>query len=164
MAPLRILLLELFVLLGFAISGYTIHVENQINKVPGYVAACDLGAWSQCTKVFSSPWAHILRHWGLVEEGSILDFSLPELAIFWFLALFFYPVFRKKLPMAPEVFALLGLGSLGFNAYLGFVLKFKLKEFCIICFSTYVINCSCVACLFFDYRASRASKVASKEN
>merc|ERR550532_90687 len=97
-APLRIFVLELFVLLGIVISIYTIYVEGQISKVPGYQAACDLGSWSSCSRVFTSPWAHILRHWGLVERGGLLDLSLPQLAIPYFTLLLVYPVARRKSP------------------------------------------------------------------
>ena len=49
-----------------------------------------------------------------------------------------YPVARRKIHFAPAVFMAIGVGSIGFNIYLACVLKFILKEFCIICASTYV--------------------------
>lgn len=114
-------------LLGFAISFYTIHVENQIGRTPGYQAACDLGSWSSCSKVFTSPWAHILRHWGLVEPGSALDLSLPQLALPMYALYFFYPVARKTSPLAPTAYLAIGVASVCFSVYLACVLKFILR-------------------------------------
>eukprot|EP00747_Dinoflagellata_sp_TGD_P164413 gnl/TRDRNA2_/TRDRNA2_184319_c0_seq1.p1 gnl/TRDRNA2_/TRDRNA2_184319_c0~~gnl/TRDRNA2_/TRDRNA2_184319_c0_seq1.p1 ORF type:complete len:193 (-),score=23.47 gnl/TRDRNA2_/TRDRNA2_184319_c0_seq1:203-697(-) len=163
MAPIRILLLELFALLGIAVSIYTIYVEGQINRVPGYVAACDIASWSSCSAVFKSPWSHILRHWGLVEEGSMLDLSLPELAIPYFLVLLVYPVARRKSELAPAAYLALGCVSIAFNIYLACVLKFILKEFCIICATTYAVNGSCFTCIVLDFRARVALASKSKK-
>lgn len=160
MAPLRILLLTLFAMLGIALSIYTIHVEGQIAKVPGYQALCDIGsgwlAGSSCSKVFTSSWSHILSHWGLVEKGGPLDLSLPQLAIPYFVVLLGYPVARKASPtLAPPAFFAVSCASICFSLYLASILKFVLKEFCIICFSNYVINGCVFVCLLLDLRASR---------
>ena len=80
-APRRILGLAFFAFLGILVNIYTLHVESNLSTIPGYQPACDLGSWSSCSKVFTSPWAHILSHWGLVERGGPLDLSLPKLAI-----------------------------------------------------------------------------------
>merc|ERR1712032_476693 len=98
-------------------------------------------------KVFTSPWAHILSHWGLVERGDLLDLSLPQLAIPYFLVLMFYPVARRKSLHASTLYLAIGVAAICFNVYLACVLKFILKEFCIICASTYVINGTCFACI-----------------
>merc|ERR1719487_2834472 len=96
MAPKRILLLVLMSLLGIVVQLYTMYVESQIRSIPGYQAACDLGSWSSCSNVFKSPWAHILRHWGLVERGSPLDLSLPQLSLLYNFLLMTYPAARKS--------------------------------------------------------------------
>merc|ERR1712060_800695 len=147
---------------GIAISLYTIHVENQIAKIPGYQPACDLGSWSSCSKVFSSPWAHILRHWGLVEKGSLFDLSLPQMAIPYFLLLMIYPIARRKSSYAPSFYLAVGVGAIAFNVYLACILKFVLKEFCVICATTYVVNGCCFVCLVLDYRASAKREACKK--
>eukprot|EP00933_Yihiella_yeosuensis_P014093 TRINITY_DN12761_c0_g1_i2.p1 TRINITY_DN12761_c0_g1~~TRINITY_DN12761_c0_g1_i2.p1 ORF type:complete len:169 (-),score=17.95 TRINITY_DN12761_c0_g1_i2:151-657(-) len=159
-APKRLLVLEFFVILGIALNIYTMYVESQIAQVPGYVPACNLGSWSSCSKVFTSPYAHILSYWGLVEKGSTLDLSLPQLAIPYFLLLMFYPVARKMSNLMPIVFLGIGIASIGFNVYLACILKFVLKEFCVICASTYFINGSCFTCIVLDYRASKRQAIA----
>mmetsp|Transcript_16345 Transcript_16345/g.45233 ORF Transcript_16345/g.45233 Transcript_16345/m.45233 type:complete len:165 (+) Transcript_16345:96-590(+) len=160
-APCRILVLELCVVLGILLNVYTMHIESQIGKIPGYQPACDVG-WASCSKVFTSPWAHILRHWGLVEQGSLFDLSLPQLAIPYFLLLMSYPVARRKSSYAPSLFLGVGVCSIAFNIYLACILKFVLKEFCIICASTYVINGSCFACIVLDFMASRRRDTGKK--
>mmetsp|Transcript_18613 Transcript_18613/g.43349 ORF Transcript_18613/g.43349 Transcript_18613/m.43349 type:complete len:167 (+) Transcript_18613:96-596(+) len=161
MAPLRILLLVFINFLGMALNIYTIHVETKIHQVPGYVAACDIASWSSCSKVFSSSWAHILSHWGLVEKGSPLDLSLPQLGILYQLLLLCYPVARRKSKLAPALYLGIGCGSIGFTVYLACVLKFVLKEFCIICATTYVINASCFSCILLDFLAGRKKEVSA---
>lgn len=214
---LPLVLLEVFVVLGLVISGYTIHLEHEIEKnrtdcktakdcktcsklpakasaqcidsvcwglmdngfickgradgfplpgggecnkgkqyvrCPEYVAMCDLGAWSKCSKVFTSPWSHILVHWGIAAEGSMLDLTLPVLGSFWFVLLGLYPFLNGLFSFVPAFYSLLGAGSLCFNGYLGWVLKTKLQEFCIVCFSTYVVNCSSVVCVWCHWRAT----------
>lgn len=121
---------------------------------PEYEAMCDLGEWSKCSKVFGSPWSHILVHWGVAKEGSALDFTLPQLGVCWFVLLSVYPFVHRKHRLAPTLYSLLCAGSLCFNGYLGWVLKTKLHEFCIVCFSTYIVNCSSVLCVWSDWRAS----------
>lgn len=139
-------------------------------RCPAYVAMCDLGQWSQCSKVFTSPWSHILVHWGIAEEGGPLDFSLPQLGMVWFLLLGVYPLLARFFSFVPLCYSLAGAGSLVFNAYLGWVLKTKLKEFCVVCFSTYIINGSSVLCVWFHFRSTRrgtegkAQKESKKTN
>mmetsp|Transcript_84530 Transcript_84530/g.239770 ORF Transcript_84530/g.239770 Transcript_84530/m.239770 type:complete len:166 (+) Transcript_84530:48-545(+) len=156
MAPLRILVLTFFASLGLLLQFYTMHVEAQAGRVPGYQAACDLAAWGMsCTRVFTSPYAHILRHWGLVSRGSLLDLSLPQLALPYFLLLLSYPAARRRSPLAPAAFLAVAAASIAFNVYLACILKFVLKEFCIICASTYVINGTCFTCILVDYYKRR---------
>lgn len=131
---------------------------------PEYEAMCDLGAWSKCSKVFSSPWSHILVHWGIAKKGGPLDYTLPQLGIVWFLLLAIYPLVRRSHPYAPTLFSLAGAGSLCFNGYLGWVLKTQLQEFCIVCASTYVANVSSVLCVWTDWRASRCTSVRNGTN
>eukprot|EP00405_Crypthecodinium_cohnii_P027806 CAMPEP_0206512470 /NCGR_PEP_ID=MMETSP0324_2-20121206/60907_1 /ASSEMBLY_ACC=CAM_ASM_000836 /TAXON_ID=2866 /ORGANISM="Crypthecodinium cohnii, Strain Seligo" /LENGTH=142 /DNA_ID=CAMNT_0054004451 /DNA_START=200 /DNA_END=628 /DNA_ORIENTATION=+ len=139
------------------------YIESQISSVPGYQPACDLGSFSSCSKVFTSPWAHILSHWGLVEKGSQLDLSLPQLAIPYFVVLMFYPVARRKLSFGPTLYLAAGVGSLAFTIYLACILKFVLKEFCVICFSTYVINGTCFTCILRDYLALKRGRGSTKK-
>merc|ERR1712217_240471 len=124
---------------------------------------CDIEAWgSSCSKVFTSPYAHILSHWGLVERHHPLDLSLPMLSIPYFGVLLFYPAVRRKFAFMRTAYLLLGLFSIGFNVYLASILKFVLKEFCIICASTYAINGTCFTCIVLDYRAMGSAKKVKK--
>jgi vitamin-K-epoxide reductase (warfarin-sensitive) len=43
-------------------------------------------------------------------------------------------------PIIADLFMVGGLLSLAFSAYLAYILRFVLHEFCIICVSSYVIN------------------------
>merc|ERR1739848_100824 len=100
----------------------------------------------------TSPYAHILSHWGLVEKGTVLDVGLPVLAIPYFVVLLFYFPVRRKMPWVSGLYLLMGCAGIAFNVYLACILKFVLKEFCIICATTYVINGTCFTCIILDYR------------
>mmetsp|Transcript_43179 Transcript_43179/g.99540 ORF Transcript_43179/g.99540 Transcript_43179/m.99540 type:complete len:169 (+) Transcript_43179:92-598(+) len=164
MAPLRILFLVFLTFLGIALNIYTIHVETKVHQVPGYVAACDIASWgSSCTRVFSSSYGHILSHWGLVEKGDTLDLSLPQLGIVYQILLLCYPIARRKSKLAPTVYLGIACGSIGFTVYLACVLKFVLKEFCIVCATTYVLNGSCFTCILLDYLAARRKREVQTE-
>ena len=163
MLPLRISLLVSFSLLGIALNLYTIHVEMRLNEVPDYEAACDIGSWSSCSKVFSSPWAHIFSHWGLVTRGGLLDLSLPKLAIMYQLLLLCYPCARSKWKLLmPTVYLAMACMSVAFTVYLASILKLVLMEFCIICATTYVINACCFTCILLDYLDAK-KRVASSD-
>jgi vitamin-K-epoxide reductase (warfarin-sensitive) len=63
-------------------------------------------------------------------------------------------------PVIADLFMIGGLLSLAFSAYLAYILRFVLHEFCIICVSSYVIN---IALFIFSARERmRMIKVEDK--
>ena len=73
--------IRLFGAAGFLVSAYALHVERGIeNEGPDYQPLC-VTTWGSCVSVFSSSYAHILSHWGLVARGSALDFSLASMGL-----------------------------------------------------------------------------------
>jgi uncharacterized membrane protein len=135
--PLHIL----FVLLGFIVSGYTLHIEAMLVNVPGYEPSCDSSRLQMsCSKVFSSKYAKILSYWGLVTVGSAFDFSLPQLAIAYFSLALSAPAMIRRIPSTARFFRIVSYCAVAFNLYLAYILKFKLGEFCIVCVTNYVIN------------------------
>lgn len=146
----RLLFLEIFVVLGYLVSFYALYVESQLDALPGYQPACDRAGWGSCSKVFKSSYSKPLSHFGIVPKGHDIDFSLPQLACVYFGLIFVYPAFRKKELYRTFYFAVACTAIL-FNGWLAYTLKFVMNEFCIVCFSNYIINTGIFICLALDF-------------
>lgn len=128
-------------IVGIAIALYTIHVESMLVTIPGYEPSCNISYLSMsCSKVFTSRFARPLSNWGVVQKSAAYDFSLPQLALFYFLPLLAFPAVSKRSRLATSMYRLLSYLAVAFNIYLAYVLKFILGEFCIVCVSNYIVN------------------------
>lgn len=129
-------------LLGLAASLYAFYVELEIAEARSlggeYKAACDMGAFSSCSKVLGSSYAHILSHFKLVPRGSSLDISNALLGA----AFYIYAMLHNVLPLPArrQLFFAASIGSLAFSGFLMYVLKFILNDFCLVCATMYVAN------------------------
>ncbi|XP_076472892.1 vitamin K epoxide reductase complex subunit 1-like protein 1 [Babylonia areolata] len=125
--------------LGMIMSAYSIYVEVLVERLPGYKALCDISPTMSCSRVFSSRWG---KGMGLVEKVLSKDsvFNQPNgvygMAVYTFLVIMaFQPEFPASLIQAVVSF-MTNLGSV----YLAYILFFVLRDVCVICISTYVIN------------------------
>ncbi|XP_076867852.1 vitamin K epoxide reductase complex subunit 1-like protein 1 [Brachyhypopomus gauderio] len=126
-------------LLGILLSLYAFHVEREKSRDGNYRAMCDLSNSISCSKVFTSRWG---RGFGLL--GSIFgnDSAINQPNSVY--GLFFY-VFQLLLGMTVSAMAALilmttSIVSVMGSLYLAYILYFVLKDFCIICVSTYALN------------------------
>eukprot|EP00397_Hematodinium_sp_SG-2012_P039351 GEMP01042951.1.p1 GENE.GEMP01042951.1~~GEMP01042951.1.p1 ORF type:complete len:164 (+),score=15.65 GEMP01042951.1:87-578(+) len=147
---------------GLVLAAYSIFVESRLRLHPGYEAACDvqvpfLGA-SSCSRVFNSVYSHILSYWGVVQPDSFFDWSLPQLAFPYFVITLHYPVLRRR--FIGQYFCLTCI-AIAFNLYLATILKFVLREFCVVCVSNYVLNAIIFYCCCNDYRANKMKPKAT---
>lgn len=127
-------------LAGLVIAIYSIHVESMLIDLPGYTPACDISSWKMsCSKVFKSKYAKPFSHWGIVKRHSVFDLSLPQLAILYFIPVLSFPFLRSKFYITRRLFQYLSYASIVFNAYLAYILKFILREICIVCVSNYIV-------------------------
>jgi uncharacterized membrane protein len=142
-------------LTGIALALYASHVEYMITGGFGnYTPTCDSLGWGMsCSRVFTSPYSHILSYWGIVQKGSTLDLSLPHLAIPYFFGMLTLPLLTGRFRV---IFRILSYLSISFNVYLFLILKFKLNEFCPVCVSNYIIN---FLILFTVHRLTRKDKL-----
>eukprot|EP01060_Flectonema_neradi_P019177 TRINITY_DN2618_c2_g2_i2.p1 TRINITY_DN2618_c2_g2~~TRINITY_DN2618_c2_g2_i2.p1 ORF type:complete len:187 (+),score=15.44 TRINITY_DN2618_c2_g2_i2:66-563(+) len=128
---------------GVLVSGYALDVEWKLQSAgPFYKPACD-SEWGSCSAVFSSPYAHILSLWGIVPKGHPLDLSLASAGLMNYGIYVMYPTRLAGMFPSPHVLLLL-LSCCGilFSCYLLYVLKFILKDFCIVCATFHAINFS----------------------
>jgi len=118
--------------IGFLLSIYTIIIEYKHNNGNNYKAICDIGENSSCTKAFKS------------EYGKIFGVSNSYLGI-----LFYILVFSLTLTIYSRyVFYITVLAILA-SVYLAYIQYVKMKNFCLVCTSIYVIN---ILLLIFSYR------------
>ncbi|CAF3257740.1 unnamed protein product [Rotaria sp. Silwood2] len=126
-------------IIGLIASVYTFYVKKQHEKNPKYRALCDLGPNASCTRVLTSKYG---TGFGITDalfgKNSKMNASNGILGtIFYTLQIIFglipIPLFSK--------FALLSsiLACLG-SLYLACILAFVLKDLCIVCVATYIIN------------------------
>jgi len=142
-------------LAGIAVSLYAWHVESEIARAKAagfeYRAACDIGTFASCSKVLSSSYSHILSHWGLVPRNSVLDASNAVLG-----ALFYAVVAAlDAVPQLRVVQAAAVSGGLLFTAYLAYILKFVLHDFCLVCAAMYVCNVAIAVATAWSYVCAR---------
>jgi vitamin-K-epoxide reductase (warfarin-sensitive) len=106
--------------LGILLSGYAIYVKLQSGK-KGYKPFCDLSQNVSCTKAFTSEYGKLL----------LIDNALLGLLYYILLLLLSF----TSTPLYPITIAG-AIGSL-ILAYLSYV---QMKNFCLICTATYLIN------------------------
>ncbi|CAI9590469.1 unnamed protein product [Staurois parvus] len=125
--------------LGIVLALYAFHVEREKERDPGYQAMCDISERVRCSSVLSSRWG---RGFGLL--GSIFGkdsvMNQPN-SVF---GLIFY-LLQMLLGMTVSAVAALVLMSSSIvsvvgSLYLAYILYFVLKDFCVICVATYLLN------------------------
>ncbi|XP_026185206.1 vitamin K epoxide reductase complex subunit 1-like protein 1 [Mastacembelus armatus] len=126
-------------LLGILLSLYAFHVEREKARDPTYTAVCDVSSSISCSKVFSSRWG---RGFGLLGSifGNHSALNQPNSVY----GIVFY-AFQLLLGMTVSAMAALILMTTSIlsvvgSLYLGYILYFVLKDFCIICITTYALN------------------------
>ena len=129
-------------LAGLAISAYALYVEARLAADDDYAPPCDIKKGrlkgASCSSVFTSPHGKILSKWKLVRRGSALDFSNAALGAAFYVMTALHDAL---LPAAPPLLLLAACAaSLLFSAYLAYILRYVLKEFCVVCYSMYAVN------------------------
>lgn len=110
-------------IIGFMVCLYGLFVEMKFKKNRNYKAVCDISDHISCTKTFSSPW------------GSIFGISNIQLGLVAYLIMFVVALIGKTC-----LAFLLATGFMITSIFFAYILFTKVKTFCLICVSTYVIN------------------------
>lgn len=118
--------------IGFCLSWYAYHVEQFAGKKKGYCALCDINDNALCTKAFTSAYGQTFG----VSNGT------------W--GVLFYLV-AAVLALLGEIQYLFLISSLSLLAslYLAYALYVKVKTFCVVCTSIYLINILLVVSTYF---------------
>ncbi len=109
--------------IGLVICLYGFYIEQQLKINQAYKAACDLSEIASCTKTFLSPW------------GKIMGVSNIRIGILFYIVMFILGV------MGQTCLAFMGaVGACAGSVFLAYILYAKVKTFCLICTSIYVVN------------------------
>jgi len=115
---------------GFLLAAYAFYVEYRFEEAKRlgtkYKALCDIGIFS-CTKVFSSEFGHVSQFFGLPRIPNSL------------VGMLFYMV-QLVIERQTKLLLIMSAASCIGSIALFYVLTVKLHDFCIVCFSVYVVN------------------------
>uniref|UniRef100_A0A8C1PWL3 vitamin-K-epoxide reductase (warfarin-sensitive) n=1 Tax=Cyprinus carpio TaxID=7962 RepID=A0A8C1PWL3_CYPCA len=124
---------------GILLSLYAFHVEREKTRDANYRAMCDLSSSISCSKVFTSRWG---RGFGLLGTifGNDSAVNQPNSVY----GILFY-IFQLLLGLTASAMAALilmttSIASVMGSLYLGYILYFVRKDFCVICITTYALN------------------------
>ncbi|XP_071539939.1 vitamin K epoxide reductase complex subunit 1-like protein 1 [Panulirus ornatus] len=131
--------LILLAIIGIFLSAYALYVEVLKEIDRDYQAMCDISASISCSKVFTSKYG---RGFGILGELLGEDHLLNQPnsifgMIFYCLVIIMGEIKSLKVAKFQRVF--IGLSNL-MSIYLAYLLYFVLKDFCIVCVSTYIVN------------------------
>jgi vitamin-K-epoxide reductase (warfarin-sensitive) len=115
--------IQILAMLGMILSVYSLYVEKRLERQKDYAPVCDISKKISCSAAFSSKYSKTL---GI--HNSILGIG------------FYVAIFILSLTyFASLVLYLAGIGML-ITLYLAYSSYFKLKNFCLVCTSIYLVN------------------------
>lgn len=118
--------------IGFLLSIYAYYTERKLHSIKNYHASCDINKRISCSKAFLS------------KYGKLFGIPNSLLGIFFYLLIIILYVINIKIIFYLAILAFLGSIPLAYFSYL------KLKTFCLVCTSIYIIN---ILLLIFSYLA-----------
>jgi uncharacterized membrane protein len=128
--------------LGLLLSAYVVYVEQRLEGDAAYQPLCDskdLGM--SCSAVFTSDAGHLLSFLGLVPKGSSVDLSNGVAGVLFYLALMLIPnlTFLPK-DLRVWLTVLASIGSTAVSVILGYVMVYRLRNFCFVCTAIHIVN------------------------
>ncbi|XP_061716049.1 vitamin K epoxide reductase complex subunit 1-like protein 1 isoform X2 [Cydia pomonella] len=130
-------------IVGILISTYALFVEMTAEADPEYKAYCDLAEKASCSKVLTSDFS---KGFGMVSKGSALE--LPNCIygiVFYCLMIIMTTYDDLTLVRLQFLTAVISVVTCG---YLAYILLFVLRDFCVVCVSTYFVNGSIAALVY----------------
>lgn len=119
-------------MIGLIISLYGISIERKLQKDATYKPACDISDKISCSRPFLSPYRNI--------------FGISNV---WASALYYVAIICITIMNLPRLALITACGGVMVSVVFVYILYFKIKSFCLLCTSLYVVNIAlCVACYF----------------
>lgn len=128
-------------LVGLLIAVYSYYVKWSFKRNPvNYRALCDLNETISCTRVVTSKYGSGFGFMGtLFGENSVLNMSNSILgAVFYSLQIILTCYNQHELIQLTALTA--SVASIIGSVYLAYILYFVLKDICIVCIASYVVN------------------------
>ncbi|KAK7087243.1 vitamin K epoxide reductase complex subunit 1-like protein 1 [Littorina saxatilis] len=127
-------------MLGVLISVYSLYIEIRKEHDSSYRAACDFSENMSCSKVLTSKYA---RGFGVMAKylgkDHLLNARNCNLGIIFYIVHIVVAVFFAP-PLCAPILLMMSTSSIFVSLYLGSILAFVLRDFCLVCVTTYVIN------------------------
>ncbi|CAG5129578.1 unnamed protein product [Candidula unifasciata] len=126
-------------LLGLCISIFGLYIEILKEKNPNYVPFCDINSYIACSRALTSRYG---KGFGLVDKflsnTSILNQpnTVYGIAFYTFQATLSLSSSSSAAVVQTAGSVLANIGSV----YLGYILYYIIRDFCLVCVSTYVVN------------------------
>ncbi|CAB9509680.1 epoxide reductase complex subunit 1 [Seminavis robusta] len=129
---------------GLVLSIYAVYVEwkvHHIREAPEemeeeFTALCDIQAiGASCSQVFQLPQGRMLSYFGIIPEGHVLDVPNAVLGSIYYLYML---LFSQLVPI--ELTYCLTVAAMSSSVFLAYQLTFVVRELCLLCWSTHVIN------------------------
>lgn len=121
-------------LAGLLLSLYAYYVEIRVQKDASYKAVCDLNNRVSCTRALKSGYGHLFG----------ISNALPGMG--FYLTMFILSGYGMSMYMF-----WLAVASFLFSIYLGYLLYFKIKSFCLICNGIYLVNVILLVLSYIEY-------------
>ncbi|KAK3710504.1 hypothetical protein RRG08_021319 [Elysia crispata] len=146
MAPLGYLLWSssadviIFNIIGVIICLYSLYIEVKKERDPSYRAACDFNEHMSCSRVLTSKYSHGFGlAEGLLGRQHILNSRNCNMGLVMYLAnlVIFFTLWE---PLASSIMLICAASSIFVCIYLAAILAFVLKDLCVVCITTYIIN------------------------
>ena len=117
------LIIGLIAFIGALLTVYLLHVEAMLLQNKGYKSVCDINDKISCTAVAKSKYSHIFGVSNAVL-GILYYGLIAILSLFGDITLILY----------------LSIPAVIMSSILWYILFFKIKKICLVCYATYVIN------------------------
>ncbi len=139
--------------IGILLSGYAWYVELKVAEAHRlgveYKAYCDIGMFS-CTKVFSSEYGSVSQFVGLPKVSNAIIGAL------------FYMVELLLEPYTPLLMVTASAGMLASIA-LFTLLTVVMKDFCVVCFSIYIVNIITFVTAYRRWKKAGSNKAIKRQ-
>jgi len=118
-----VILLQTIAVIGIVMSLYLLYVRRRLVHDSSYKAVCDISEKMSCTKVAASKYSHLL--------------GVPNA----FIGLLFYAAVLVLSDIAlTKIIFYLSIPAVLATIYLAYLMQFRVKNSCIVCYGTYIAN------------------------
>lgn len=149
--------------LGLVLSCYAVYVEHrhtmesEDDEIEPFKALCDIDKiGASCSAVFAMPQGKLLSYFGIVPHDHILDVPNAALGMIYYsiICINGFILAKNNMALPLPLIKIFSASAMASSVYLAIVLT-GLKELCILCWTTHVIN-TLLTFYFFSEKATKS--------